>query len=283
VSEPRSIRAGGVDWVAVLDEMGRERAAMAVALADEDRWRHRAARFDRWTRAERGADTLPSALAALVRADDESMDIGAGTGRHVVPLARLCRRVIAIEPSEAMRARLEARVREEALTNVEVLADRFPTESAPTADLVFASHVLYGVDDAPAFLCAMDRCARRTAALLLGLSAPPDVLTPLRHALGLSVPRYPAALEALALLHQLGMRASLVMLPGSERAYAVTDEDDDIRHLCHRLSLDPSDDTMARVREALVEVAPRVDGNHVLGTTGPNALLGWSAAGGALR
>jgi hypothetical protein len=275
-------RAGAIDWVArwsaMQSEVSREaRDGDASDQGPGDAWAHRAASFDRMSRAWAESNALPTALAPHLKETDVVIDIGAGTGRHTVLFARHCRRVIAIEPSAAMRVELERRVQEEQLGNVEVLGARWPMAGGPRGDLVFSSHVLYGIDDVAAFLAAMEAASFRSCALLLGLKAPSSALDPLRrHLDGTEPAPRPAALEALNVLHQLGMQAELALVQGSRRTFEVGPSDEDAAALCPRLRIRPTAENVARVREGLAAIAPcNPSGNHVLGTTGPNALLSW--------
>ncbi len=271
--------------VALDADLAAEWRAMVVATREPDgptpgdRWARRAGRFDRRSREAGAADPLVDVVGSHLLADDVVVDIGAGTGRHVVPLARACRRMIAVEPSASMRAHLERRVAEEGLVNVDVLSDRWPCPSRVAGDVVLSAHVLYGVEDAPAFVLAMDAAARRLCALCLGVTAPADALAPLRARVhGAVLPRRPAALDALALLHQLGLPAELRLLPGSERELVFGASDEEIDELCLRVNVDPDEPGRARVRAALDAIAPAdVSGQHRLGKTGPNALVTWRA------
>lgn len=275
------IRAGGVDWLSTWDHMRRSFAAAHGQRGAEegDRWEHRAARFERVSRASAAREGMPVALAHQLRETDVVVDIGAGTGRHALLFARRCRRVIAVEPSAAMRARLTRRVEEEGLGNVEILDATWPTGGGPQGDVVFSSHVLYGVDDVRAFLAAMTIAARRLCVLHLGLRAPAGALDPLwAHLHGTEAQLRPAAIEALAVLHQLGAAASLVVLAGSERVFEFSAADEDLTELCHRLDLEPTEANKVRVRSGLAALAPADErGMHVLGVTGPNALVWWAA------
>ena len=277
-----SVGAGGIDWVERWRQM-QEAAEAASAGREvagvEDRWQRRAARFDRVSR-ERGDDSL-ALLAAGVRASDVVVDLGAGVGRHAVPLARRCARVIAIEPSPAMRERMQARVVEAGASNVEIVAAAWPC-SLQVVDVSFSVHVLYAVADAAGFIREMTRVTRRSCSLVLGLRAPADGLAGLWQELhGVARPPRPAALEALALLHQLGHRASLRLVAGSERLLEFSPNDEDLNDLCHRLGVEADEPGRARVRAALDRLHPReAGGAWVLGGSGPNAILEWPGTAG---
>ncbi len=273
-----NIRAGEVDWIARYAEMVAASEAR-VAPRPDDRWRGRAARFDRMSRRERGVATGIEGLVTLVRPSDVVIDVGAGTGRHAVPLAARCARVIAMEPSDSMRARLEARLAEEAITNVEVRGSAWPDAAAPIGDIVISAHVVYGVADIAPFLEAMTAHARCTCVLLLKLRAPADTLATVAEALhGVIRPRRPGALEALAVLHQLGHAAELNFVDGTARPMEFSDTEEDLREVASRVGLATEAADIARVREALDRVATRTADGWYIGDAGPTARLTWSGS-----
>lgn len=273
------MRAGEHDWIGTWRAMAEASNAALVQPAGEDRWAGRAGYFDRFSRREGAANPLIEALAPLLCPSDVVLDVGAGTGRHVIPLARRCRRVIAVEPSAAMRGHLERRIREEALTNVEILAEAWPPPAArAAADVALSSHVIYGIADVEPFLRAMDAASRRLSVLSLGVRAPADAFAWLWTGVhGAPRPRRPGALEALALLHQIGLHASFAILPGSEQPMRFTTSDEDLAELCHRVSIAPTPDNLRRIGALLAAHGPAdAGGARVIGTAGPNALVSWS-------
>jgi hypothetical protein len=142
---------------------------------------------------------------------------------------------------------------------------------APVADVVVSCHVVYGVADLPAFARAMTRSARRMCALVLGLRAPADALAPLAARIhGRPRPVRPAALEALSVLHQIGLPASLTVMQGTERALAFGLGDDDVVEVCLRLGVPTDEGGRERVREAISALPRNEQGQHAVGTTGPN-------------
>jgi tRNA/tmRNA/rRNA uracil-C5-methylase (TrmA/RlmC/RlmD family) len=62
---------------------------------------------------------------SLTGPQDGVVDVGAGAGRFVIPLARRVRQIVAVEPSEAMRTALARDVQPAGLTNVQVVPQRW--------------------------------------------------------------------------------------------------------------------------------------------------------------
>jgi SAM-dependent methyltransferase len=267
-----------------LDRWKRMHSAVEAAnslsrhVRHEDRWQQRAERFDRVSRQRERADPTLQALLAHVDPGDVVVDVGAGTGRHAVPLAGHCVWVGAVEPSPAMRTRLEARIQDEQVTNIAVIPAPWPAAGPLACDVVFSSHVLYGIENVVPFLEAMTRSARRECLLLLGLHAPADAMSKLwRIVHGHEYPVRPAAPEALDVLHQLDYAASLHVLPATEHPVEFGDSAEDLIELCHRLGI-LADDT-GRVRAALGAFrSPDAEGRYLLGTTAPLALIVWPGA-----
>lgn len=158
-------------------------------------------------------DPVVAALTALARPDDVVLDIGAGGGRYAVPLARIVRSVVAVEPSPAMRETLAAAAADAGLRNIEIVADRWPMAEPPRADLVLAANVVYDIEDVGPFLDAMERSARRLCVAVLLELPPPfavDALWPAVH----GEPRVslPALPEFVALLRARGRAPDVRLL-----------------------------------------------------------------------
>ena len=108
-------------------------------------------------------------LEALARPEDTWRDIGAGGGRLAIPLARLVRRVHAVEPSESQRGTLR-----EAMDGQpgDVVIDerRWPIEdeaSVEPVDVSLSAHAVYDTADLAAYLDAMERTTRRLCVVVL--------------------------------------------------------------------------------------------------------------------
>ena len=135
-SAPPSARHPG--WL--LDEMstaGRENL-------DADH----VARYD--AKMDAGADDEVALLRSLgVTARSVVVDLGAGTGQLTVAVAPACARVVAVDVSPVMLARLRGRVRDAGLTNVDVVRGGFLTyaHAGDLADVVYSRYALHHLPD----------------------------------------------------------------------------------------------------------------------------------------
>lgn len=144
------------------------------------------------------------------------IDIGAGTGRYAIPLARAGRRVIAVEPSAGMRAVLGTAPR------LTVVADPWPVD-AGAGDVAFAAYVLYLIPRAAPFLEAMTRSATRARYVALAGIHSDAAFDPLwRHFHGRSRATNPTFFDTVELLRELGVRPTLEMVRGSGGARYAT-------------------------------------------------------------
>ena len=140
------------------------------------------------------------------------IDVGAGTGRHVVPLAAHVEWVTAVEPSEGMRARIPH------LDNVTVVGTTWQDAEVAPADLVICSHVLYPIGDAATFVSKMEASARERVFIYLRdaqLHHPAELLWD--QLSGGRRPRQPQFYDAYNLLHWMGIEADVAVLPGRSR------------------------------------------------------------------
>ena len=186
---------------------------LRTAMPTDDFWQDRAESF---RPDAREADEV-ARLAQLAQPGDTWLDIGAGGGRFAVPLARRAARVIALEPSPAMRGELGEASAGAGLDNLEVVDLRWPPVAdgdAPTGDASLAANVLYDAADLQAFLAAMEARTRRECVVLLSDRAPstpdPAIWAGLY---GEPLHALPGLREFLAVLGALGRRFEVVTFP----------------------------------------------------------------------
>lgn len=187
-----------VDWEARWKQMIADRASLAAGHAGPDYWDRRAKSFARST--GRRSDDFLKVLEPHLAPAKTLIDVGAGAGRHAVPLADRLEWVTAVEPSEGMRAQIPPR------DNMTVVASSWEDAEVAPADLVICSHVLYGVAEPVPFIAKMNRVARDGVFVLMRETDLPHPGAEIRkRVLGDSGPRMPRFSDLFMLLVQMGV------------------------------------------------------------------------------
>lgn len=138
--------------------------------AGEDAWADRAREYQarasqRWAKPDSSRKTVVAHLTEVP--DATLLDIGAGTGKWVVHLARHVARITAIDPSPAMLAVMRENLAAEGITNVEIVQAAWPDVPVAEHDFSLCGHAMYGSPDLPAFVARMEAVTRRICFLLL--------------------------------------------------------------------------------------------------------------------
>jgi ubiquinone/menaquinone biosynthesis C-methylase UbiE len=106
------------------------------------------ARYDE--KEDAGAEAEVELLEELgLRADSTVVELGPGTGQFTVAVAPRCRRVVAVDVSEPMLRRLQGKLDERGIANVETVNAGFLTyeHSGPPADFVYSRYALHHLPD----------------------------------------------------------------------------------------------------------------------------------------
>jgi len=149
-------------WQAIVE---RRRAQMDAVYAEAgmssaDYWARRAAAYRKSLHERVDQDPFFMRVQASVSPESEVLDVGAGTGRHTLALAPHVRRVVAVDPSEAMLSLLRQDVAAAALSNVEAIHADWMSAQLEPADAVICSHVLYPIADVVPFIRKLETHAR---------------------------------------------------------------------------------------------------------------------------
>jgi SAM-dependent methyltransferase len=191
-------RVAGVDWAERWTQLVREREEAAGRHPDPHYWDRRAPTFARSTRSR--VDQFLDVVAPFVSVRKTLIDVGAGTGRHAVPLADRMEWVTAVEPSEGMRALIPPH------DNMTVIASAWEDAEVAPADLVICSHVMYGVEQPVPFIAKLDRSARERVFVMMREGDMPHPSVGLRrHVLGNASPPMPQFSDLFMLLVQMGL------------------------------------------------------------------------------
>ena len=132
-------------------------------------WERTAARYDRSMLLFGGPlEAMLPLVAAEVAGLDRVLEVAAGTGLVTRALAPEVGSVVATDYAEAMVARLEKRVRDDGLDNVEVRQlDLLDLDGSEHFDAVVAANVLHLLPDLDGALSAMVRALRPGGRLIV--------------------------------------------------------------------------------------------------------------------
>jgi SAM-dependent methyltransferase len=192
-----------IDWAKKWGDVVRERAG--ATHANPGYWDRRARSFARSTHTR--SDEFLTVIDPYLSPRKTLLDVGAGTGRHAVPLASRVEWVTAVEPSEGMRAEISAR------DNMTIVASAWEDADVAPADLVICCHVLYGVEDPVPFITKLNRSARERVFVMLRESDLPHPAAVIRsRLLGEMGSRMPRFSDLFMLLMQIGISADVTFV-----------------------------------------------------------------------
>jgi len=228
-----------------------------LAAAPESPWTlpraHFASRTDAQLAAGEGV-ALARAAEAL-RPRGSLLDVGAGTGRYTLPLARVAGRVTAVEPSAAMRSYLEASATERGLDNVTVVPEPWESARVEPHDVALVSHVLYPIADVVPFIRKVDAVSRLACVLVIRIEQLGAGIESLwTEVWGSARPPEPTFLDLFNLLYAMGIRANAQVIPfgtprqGATLGATLDDALHQIRSLLFLAEDDPRLETVVRPR-----------------------------------
>jgi CTP:molybdopterin cytidylyltransferase MocA/2-polyprenyl-3-methyl-5-hydroxy-6-metoxy-1,4-benzoquinol methylase len=159
---------------------------------------------------DRTGDPVLDALRARARPGDTWLDIGAGAGRYALPLARVVREVIALDPSPSMLDALREIATEHGIGNVVPVQARWPDVlqedrdlgARLPADVTLIAHVGYDVEAIVPFIEAMERATKRECLAVLMERSPASLAEPfwppIHGEARIALPALPAFVDLLA-------------------------------------------------------------------------------------
>ena len=170
---------------------------------------------------DRTDDPVLEALKGFARPDQTWLDIGAGAGRYALPLARIVREVVAVEPSQSMVEAMVEDAKAAGIANIRPIAERWPMADPPSADVALIAHVSYDIEAIGPFLDAMERAADSLCIAVLMDRQPAslaDPFWPVVH--GEERAPLPALPEFVDLLRSRGREPQVTMTAPARRRFA---------------------------------------------------------------
>jgi hypothetical protein len=138
------------------------------AAVDLAYWESHAAGYDDHSRAPGHYEGTLAAIQSLVRPEDTLLDVGAGTGRFALPLARHVRHVTALDHARPMLDLLQQNARAQQLTNLTLQAEPWETATVAPHDVVLAAWSLYRLPDMLTGMKKLIAATRRTLIIVAG-------------------------------------------------------------------------------------------------------------------
>ena len=206
-------------------------------------------------------DPVLDVLLTLTRPGDTWLDIGAGAGRYALPIARVAKQVIALDPSASMLQALRAGAVEAHITNVHAVEGRWPPEAQaraelgkdPVADMALMAHVGYDIEAIVPFLDAMEATARSRYVAVLMVESPAAIAAPLWPPVhGQPRVALPALPDFLELLDARSVRPVVSMVSSERRRWS--DRDELLAFLRRQLWTSPGSASDQRLEAAIDEL-----------------------------
>jgi hypothetical protein len=155
---------------------------------------------------KRDFDDILEAIASYLRPDDVLLDVGGGSGRLGLALARCCRQVIIVDPSVGMHAEFDRVVAEAGISNASYIQQDWLQAADVRGDVSIAAHVTFYVSDIRRFVDKLVAASRRRVILKLLTEAPPNVVAPAFESIhGVSPALLPSYRELLPALWEMGI------------------------------------------------------------------------------
>jgi SAM-dependent methyltransferase len=142
------------------------------------------------------------------------LDIGAGSGRWSIPLARKAGKVTAIEPSGAMADALRENIADAGLNNVDVIQSSWEEAAVEPHDIVVCVQAVYTSADLAGFIRRMEQHCTGTCYLAVRLPPADGVIAELFRAIYGHPYDSPNAIIAYNALYSLGIYANVLVEEG---------------------------------------------------------------------
>jgi 2-polyprenyl-3-methyl-5-hydroxy-6-metoxy-1,4-benzoquinol methylase len=168
------------------------------------------------TKTERHDDLLDFVLGRI-GSEDTVLDIGAGTGRWTIPIARVANNVTALEPSADMLKILGENVDAAQLDNIQIKSCLWEKAVVNPHDIVVCAHALYLSADYSFFVRKMEQSSRKTCYLALRLPPCDGIISELSYSIYGCRHDSPNAIVAYNALYSMGIYVNILVEGGIKR------------------------------------------------------------------
>ena len=121
-------------------------------------------------------DPLLDKVLVDLEPQDTVIDIGPGNGRWTIPLARIAKRVTAVEPTEVIVEILQENISKARLNNIDIINLTWEDSSVQPHDIVVCSHAMYSSLDFTGFINKIERNTKKRCYLAIRLPPADGIL-----------------------------------------------------------------------------------------------------------
>jgi SAM-dependent methyltransferase len=271
-----------IDWGALWRQLVEMHESLRSAEEAVDPWRGRARGYAERIRCQAARpDPIGDLLTTSVGPADTVLDIGAGTGRWAVPLARRARRVTALDPSPSMLEELRATLGALDLTNVDIVEGAWPLTTVEAHDVTLCSHAMYGSPDLETFVRRMVEVTRRRCYLLIRAPTADGVMAEAATRVWGQPNDSPNFVVAYNVLLELGLRPNVLFDPHLWDPWTSPSIDSALAEIKRRLGIAESSGHDAYLRDLLHRrlTPSAIEGGVVWPRAIQSALVYWDVRG----
>jgi len=220
-------------------------------------------------------DKLLDFILREIDGETTVLDIGAGSGRWTIPLAKTAKTVTAVEPSNAMVDNLHRNVASAKLNNIQITQSSWEDAIVEPHDITVCAHAMYASPDLASFVRKIERYTTRTCYLAIRLPPFDGIIGEL--SLGIYGRHHdsPNAIIAYNALYSIGIYANMLVESDIYRWTDNTFEEAFARAKRHlRLQSSTTYDTL--IRDTLAKRLSLSNNCYVWPDGMRSALLWWS-------
>ncbi len=220
-------------------------------------------------------DQLLDFILSRIENNTTIIDIGAGTGRWTIPLAKIAKTVTAIEPSNAMQDILHKEIITAKLNNIQIIQSSWEDAIVIPHDVTVCAHAMYSSLDIVYFVRKIERYTTGTCYLAMRLPPSDGIIGELSLSIYGQHHDSPNAIVAYNSLYSIGIYANILVESNIYRWTDNTFEEAFARAKRHlRLQSSTTYDTL--IRDTLVKRLSLINNCYVWPDGMRSALLWWS-------
>jgi len=259
-----------INWL----ELWRE---LVIATTAQAKSREQVGR--RESRPRRKTRERPDPLLDFILQNIDSqstvLDVGAGSGRWTMPVAKIAKTVTAVEPSDAMLDMLRENIAVANLNNIQIVPAPWEEAIVEPHDIVACAHAMYGSQDFAAFVHKIERHAKKRCYLAVRLPAHDGIIGELSLSIYGHRHDSPNAIIAYNALYSMGIYPNVLM---EEDIYHWVDStfDEAFARAKRHLRLESSAAHDELIRDTLTHRLTLANDSYIWPDGMRSALLWWS-------